>query len=213
MKIYKILLLPFAAVFRLFNFVGLFRFAACNSKQFFYKADSSKANKVKQPDCSQNWNCINHKYAYTVEFDSEELVRNCINAIDSQLNVTRLIYTVEQGEQKTEMIKEDVEHGASFRAARTHSDTIKSFASDTLVYDLIGKIRENTQLTRRTVAKILKGITASKFSLFQVNPEEFIKKVAHIINEQKASIIVEHVMYNKTDEAPFDSEIFNQAKG
>ena len=58
----------------------------------------------------------------------------------------------------------------------------------------------------------MKGISPIKFGLFKVNPEEFIKKVSNLINEQKASIIVEHVSYNKTSEAPFDSDIFTQQK-
>jgi type III restriction enzyme len=158
------------------------------------------------------WNCINHKYAYTVEFDSNELIKNAVNAIDQELNVTRLIYTVETGEQKGEMVKEEVEQGQSFKNARTRSDTITSFASDSVTYDLIGKVREKTQLTRKTVATILRQINPLKFELFKVNPEEFIKKVSNIINEQKSTMIVQHVSYNKTEEAPFDSEIFTQEK-
>ena len=158
------------------------------------------------------WNCINHKYAYTVDFDSNELIKNSIAAIDRDLNVTRLIYTVETGEQKSEIVKDDIDNGQSFKNAKTHSDAINSFASENIEYDLLGKIREKTQLTRKTVAMILKGISPMKFGLFKVNPEEFIKKVSTIINEQKATMIVEHVTYNKTDEAPFDSNIFTQEK-
>lgn len=158
------------------------------------------------------WNCINHKYAYTVDFDSNELIKNSIAAIDRDLNVTRLIYTVETGEQKSEIAKDDIDHGQSFKNAKTHGDTINSFASESIEYDLLGKIREKTQLTRKTVAIILKGISPMKFGLFKVNPEEFIKKVSTIINEQKATMIVEHVTYNKTEEAPFDSNIFTQEK-
>jgi len=158
------------------------------------------------------WNCINHKYAYTVEFDSKELIKKSIESIDSNLNVTRLMYTVSTGEQRDEMVKDDINSGTSFKAAKTHSSTIDSFASEELTYDLLGKIRERTQLTRRTIADILMNIHPKKFALFQVNPEEFIKKVSTLINEQKASIIVEHVSYNKTSEAPFDSDIFTQQK-
>jgi type III restriction enzyme len=158
------------------------------------------------------WNLINNRYAYTVEFDSKELIEHAINAIDNELKVTRLIYTVETGEQKTEMIKEEIERGESFKNARTRSDTIKSFASEDIKYDLIGKIREKTQLTRKTVAAILKGINLLKFELFKINPEEFIKKSSNIINEQKSTMIVQHVSYNKTKEAPFDSDIFTQEK-
>ena len=158
------------------------------------------------------WNCINHKYAYTVQFDSNELIQKSINSINRNLNVTRLIYTVERGEQKSEMVREEIDSGTAFKTAKTHSGEIQSFASETLEYDLLGKIREKTQLTRRTVAKILTGIDSVRFELYKVNPEEFIKKVSTLINEQKATIIVEHVTYNKTDESPFDSNIFTQEK-
>lgn len=158
------------------------------------------------------WNCINHKYAYTVQFDSNELIKNAVSAIDLELNVTRLIYTVGTGEQKNEMDREDIDKGQSFKNARTRSDTITSFASESIQYDLVGKIREKTQLTRKTVTEILKQINHVKFMMFKINPEEFIKKVSNIINEQKSTMIVQHVTYNKTEEAPFDSEIFTQEK-
>ena len=158
------------------------------------------------------WNLINHKYAYNVNFDSDELIKNSISAIDRELNVTRLIYTVATGEQKSEMSKEDIEKSQSFKNAKTKSDTIQSFASESIEYDLIGKIREKTQLTRKTVAEILKGIDQTKFMMFKINPEEFIKKVGNIINEQKSTMIVQHVTYNKTLEEPFDSTIFTQEK-
>lgn len=158
------------------------------------------------------WNCINHKYAYTVEFDSKELIEKSIKAIDNELNVTRLIYTVQTGEQKSEMTKEEIDQTAGFKNARTRSDVIESFASEDIKYDLIGKIREKTQLTRRTIAEILKGIDPIKFAMFKTNPEEFIKKASNIINEQKGSIIVQHVSYKKTEEESFDSEIFTQEK-
>ncbi|MGD9909453.1 MAG: type III restriction-modification system endonuclease [Candidatus Izemoplasmatales bacterium] len=158
------------------------------------------------------WNCINHKYAYTVQFDSDELIKNAVLAIDQELSVTRLIYTVATGEQKNDMEREDIDKGQSFKVAKTRSDTINSFASDSIEYDLIGKIREKTQLTRKSVAEILKRINHVKFMMFKINPEEFIKKVSNIINEQKSTMIVQHVTYNKTQEAPFDSEIFTQEK-
>jgi type III restriction enzyme len=158
------------------------------------------------------WNCINHKYAYTVQFDSDELIKNAASAIDQQLYVTRLIYTVGTGEQKDEMDKDSIDKGQSFKTARTRSDAITSFASENIEYDLVGKIREKTQLTRKTVVEILKRIDQNRFMMFKINPEEFIKKVSNIINEQKSTMIIQHVTYNKTAEAPFDSEIFTQEK-
>lgn len=158
------------------------------------------------------WNCINHKYAYTVEFDSEDLIKKSIKSINEHLNVTRLIYAVQTAEQKDKMNKDEIKSGDVFGAVKTRTVSIESFASEELKYDLLGKIREKTQLTRRTIANILKGIESEKFCLFQTNPEEFIKKISVLINEQKGSIIVEHVSYNKTNEEPFDNNIFTLQK-
>ena len=157
------------------------------------------------------WNLINHKYAYTVEFDSEELIKNAIKAIDSSLFVTELTYTVSTGEQNGEIDADEIKNGVSFRTAKTRTETLRTAASDTITYDLLGKIVGNTLLTRKTVAKILCGIEPIKFFMYQKNPEEFISKVSKLINEQKASLIVDHITYNLID-GTFDSDIFAESK-
>ena len=157
------------------------------------------------------WNLINHKYAYTVEFDSEELIANAIKVIDHDLYVTQLTYTVSTGEQKAEIDAEEINNGVSFRTAKTRTETLRTAASDTITYDLLGKIVANTLLTRKTVARILQGIHPQKFAMYQANPEEFINKVSKLINEQKASLIVDHITYNMLD-GTFDSDIFTESK-
>ena len=157
------------------------------------------------------WNLINHRYAYTVEFDSNELIHNAIAAIDASLYVTELTYTVSVGEQKSEIDAEELKNGVAFRTAKTRTDKLRTAASDTLKYDLLGKVVANTLLTRKTVAAILSGIHPQKFAMYQKNPEEFINKVSRLINEQKASLIVEHITYNLID-GNFDSDIFTESK-
>ena len=75
-----------------------------------------------------------------------------------------------------------------------------------MTYDLIGKIAEGTKLTRRSVARILDGIHPKTFAMFRDNPEEFIVKAIRLINEQKATMIVEQISYNRT-EGVYDSAI------
>lgn len=157
------------------------------------------------------WNLINHKYAYTVEFDSEELIRNAVRSIDESLYVTTLTYTVSTGEQKDEIDSDEIKNGVSFRTAKTHTESIRTVASGTIKYDLLGKIASQTALTRRTVAMILKTIRADKFACYRANPEDFINKIVALINEQKASLIVDHVTYNQID-GSFDSTIFTESK-
>lgn len=157
------------------------------------------------------WKLINHKYAYYVDFDSNELIKNCIREIDDKLFVATLSYTLSSGTQKAKINVDEIENGVSFEATKTVTKNLKNNANNNIVYDLLGKIASQTSLTRKTIAEILKGISSLKFSLYKNNPEEFINKVTKIINEQKASIIVEHVTYNQI-EGEFDSNIFNESK-
>lgn len=157
------------------------------------------------------WNKINHKYAYTVSFDSNELIKNSIDRINEKLFVTELQYTATTGHQKSEINEYEIERGASFTGEKTKTKTLKYAETSQIKYDLIGKIAEGTVLTRRTVSAILQGIGENKLYMFRNNPEEFISKVIRLINEQKATMIVEHISYD-TIEGEYDSSIFTAEK-
>ena len=157
------------------------------------------------------WHTINHKYAYTVDFDSAELIRKAIVYINAKLFVSELQYTTTVGRQKTEMNEYEIERGESFTDEKTRTQTLKHTETSQVKYDLIGKIAEGTILTRRTVSKILQGIRLDKLYMFKNNPEEFITKVIRLINEQKATVIVEHISYD-TIEGEYDSAIFTAEK-
>lgn len=157
------------------------------------------------------WREINHKYAYTVEFDSDELIKKAIAHIDEKLFVSELQYTATIGRQKAEMNEYEVERGASFTGEKTRTQTLKHAETSQIKYDLIGKVAEGTTLTRKTVSAILQGIRMDKIHMFKNNPEEFISKVIRLINEQKATMIVEHISYD-TIEGEYDSTIFTAEK-
>lgn len=157
------------------------------------------------------WKQINHKYAYTVEFDSDELIEKAIAHIDEKLFVSELQYTTTIGRQKDEMNEYEVERGASFAGEKTRTQTLKHAETSQIKYDLIGKVAEGTTLTRKTVSAILQGIRMDRLYMFKNNPEEFISKVIRLINEQKATMIVEHISYD-TIEGEYDSNIFTAEK-
>lgn len=157
------------------------------------------------------WHEINHKYAYTVEFDSEELIKKAITHIDEKLFVSELQYTTTIGHQKSEMNEYEVERGESFDKEKTRTQTLRHAQTSQIKYDLIGKVAEGTVLTRKTVSAILQGIRIDKLYMFRNNPEEFINKVIRLINEQKATMIVEHISYD-TIEGEYDSSIFTAEK-
>ena len=157
------------------------------------------------------WHEINHKYAYTVEFDSDELIEKSINHINDRLNVAELQYTTTRGTQKVNIGQYDIEQGSMFMMDRAKTEILKHSHTSQIKYDLIGKIAEGATLTRKTASAILQGIKIDKLYMFKNNPEEFIKKVAKLINEQKATMIVDHISYNTID-GEYDSSIFTAEK-
>lgn len=165
--------------------------------------------KVKDNPLNENWAAfkdlwerINKRYAYTVEFDGNELIKKSIAAIDTELKVARLSYTLTKGSQE----------GTDFNIERTETKKLERSHGGLATYDLIGKIAEGTSLTRRTVATILDGIKKQQLWLFRENPEEFIAKVIGIINKQKASVVVEHITYAPSAEEPYSQDIFNMSR-
>lgn len=157
------------------------------------------------------WTAINHRYAYTVDFDSNELIGKAIAAINAELYVSQLQYTVTVGSQREQISGEQMRESDSFGAVKTKTSTLKHTEVSQIKYDLVGKIADGTVLTRRTVTAILKGIDPMKFAMFQNNPEEFISKVIRLIKEQKATMIVEHITYDTID-GGYDSSIFTAEK-
>ncbi len=156
------------------------------------------------------WSRINRKAVYRVEFESTELVQKSIKALDSQLRVTPLQYTVQKGEQISAVTDEQLKSGDSFKVTSTSTERGGSVYSD-VTYDLVGKIAENAHLTRKSVAEILTGIEAFIFTQFQKNPEHFVAEASRLIKEQKATSIIEKLVYDGVEDR-YETDIFTAAQ-
>jgi type III restriction enzyme len=182
--------------------------------------DDGNKTKIPENELNENfykkefqtlWGYINHKYAYTVDFKSEELIEKAVKHINEKLVVSRLQYTTTTGEQRKTMNEHELERGDSFDTSKTSTKTLRYAEASQIKYDLIGKVAEGTILTRKTVSSILQQLDPIRLAMFQENPEEFISKVIKLIKEQKATMIVEHVSYNSI-EGQYDSAIFTAEK-
>ena len=180
--------------------------------------ENSRAENIKKLEVNENfkkkefqelWNKINVKTAYYVDFDTEELIKNCIIALDRDLRVSDITYQVKAGEMESISSKEELEKGEAFKVKETAMDKDYSAVTTTIRYDLVGKLVDETKLTRKAIVNILKGIRPLTFYLFRKSPEEFILKASRIINEQKAAMIIQHITYNTIDEV-FDANIFTE---
>lgn len=145
------------------------------------------------------WAKINLKSIYEVNFNSDKLVEDSKVRINADLHITERTYEVKSGELK-QSTREELGNREAFKETDRSTKKLNSDIYSNTVYDLVGEIVKVTNLTRRTIVEILKSIAPLKFLLVRKNPEEFIAKISKLINEVKASLIINNIVYHKTEE-------------
>lgn len=164
-------------------------------------------SKLAMPEFKALWEKINSKSVYIVDFDTDELVRKSIDSLDRKLRVSKIYFKVETGAMEQIKSKEELVSGASFVKEEFASYGKVVTTSSNVKYDLIGKLVDETGLTRKAVIQILQGIQPATFNQFKNNPEEFIIKVAALINDEKATVIIEHITYDVMDDK-YGTDVF-----
>lgn len=164
-------------------------------------------SKLAMPEFKALWEKINSKSVYVVDFDTEELIRKSINSLDRKLHVSKIYFKIETGTMNQIKSKEELISGSAFvkEVSQGYGNVIS--VSSNVKYDLIGKMVDETGLTRKAIIKILQGIQPSTFDQFKINPEEFIIKASSLINDEKATAIIEHITYNVMDDK-YDTDVF-----
>jgi type III restriction enzyme len=188
-----------------------------SESQITQPEDGRKAKKLEtnanfdKREFKELWARINRKAAYSVQFDSDELVGKAVLALDEHLRVAPLQYTIQRGEQSAQASYDEMKSGDAFVLKETQTEQNTHSIHSAVKYDLIGKLAEGTQLTRRTVADMLRAINLAVFAQFKTNPEHFIAEAIRLINEQKATVIIEHLAYSPTEDK-FDLDIFTRGQ-
>ena len=168
-------------------------------------------NKMAMPEFKALWSKINTKTVYEVHFNTNELIKKAISNLNVNLRVANIYFKIETGSQ-TDRIesKEDLLEGKTFVKEDTKSYNSQRYSkvNNAVKYDLVGKLVKETNLTRKDIIAILTGIEKNVFNMFKNNPEEFIIKAARIINDAKATTVIEHISYESTNNH-YDIDIFN----
>ena len=161
------------------------------------------------------WAKKSPKSVYIVDFDTDELVRKSIDSLNRKLMVSKIYFKVESGSMNEIESKDALLSGEAFKRETTASHNAESnkfskiAANRSVKYDLIGKLVDETGLTRRAIVEILKGIRSDVFAQFKDNPEEFILRAAGLINDEKATAIIQHITYDVLDEH-YETDIFTE---
>ena len=155
------------------------------------------------------WNKINVKSIYEVDFDSNELIEKAVKALNDKLIISKMRVRITEGEQRNTMSVSQLKDEDSMIVGKVRNEVYNDFVPVTTKYDLIGSVATDTGLTRHTIIEILKNIRQDVFEQFKYNPEEFIRKASNLINDEKATTIIDGITYNKTEDK-FSNEIFTE---
>ncbi len=157
------------------------------------------------------WEKINLKTIYEVKFDTDKLINDSKIRINAQLNIGDRVYEVKTGELQ-DGTREQMQEGSLVKESERQYLKLKNDLYTNTVYDIVGEIEVHTNLTRSTIVAILKAIKEEKFLLLRKNPEEFIAKCSKLINEVKASLIINNIVYHKIEERHDAKTVFTNDK-
>lgn len=151
---------------------------------------------LQSPEFKKLWEKVKYKTTFSVNFDSEKLIAACISALDNRLIVRRgrLIFS-----------KAKISITESQVAAEDAQVYLSNIDEEiTVLPDIVSYLQNETQLTRRSIVRILTGTV--KLPFFKVNPQKFIEGCIEIINEQMRLHITDGIKYHKIGDAEYYSQ-------
>jgi len=150
------------------------------------------------------WDRIKHKTTYRVEFDNEKLIAECIKAIAEGPAVSRA---------RVRIRKANISIGkGGVEAHEKDKDTTTILTvdeGDIVLPDVLTDLQDRTQLTRRSLVRIL--IKSGRLKDFKRNPQSFIEMAGEVINRAKRLALVDGVKYHRIgDESFYAQALFQQ---
>ena len=153
---------------------------------------------LNSPEFAALWERVKYKTTFSVDFDSNSLIKECIRALDDRLKFSR-------GKLKYTRVNLEMNIGG----LQVNEDEVKTYSENInneveVLPDIVGYLQNETQLTRKSIVKILTG--TNKLPYFKINPQKFIEGCIDIINEQMRLHIIDGIKYKKMGDAEYYSQ-------
>lgn len=126
-----------------------------------------------------------------MQFDNEKLVNECASAITNAPPVTKT---------RVQIRKADLAIGkGGVEAHQSAASAPITIAEDDIeLPDVLTDLQDKTQLTRRSIARILKS--SGRLDDFKRNPQQFIEIASESINRTKRLALVDGIRYRRIGE-------------
>ena len=148
------------------------------------------------------WDRIKHKTTYRVQFDNDKLLAECADMMRSSPPVTKTRVQIRKADLA-------IGRGGVLAEETTVAAPIIIEETDIELPDLLTDLQDKTQLTRRSLARILTG--SGRLDDFKRNPQQFIELATESINRTKRLAIVDGIRYQRIgDDDYYAQELFEQ---
>ena len=137
-----------------------------------------------------------------MQFDNEALVESCIRALRDAPPIPRT---------RLQWRKADIAIGKAGVEAteRQGAQTVVLDEADIDLPDLLTDLQDRTQLTRRTIHRVLSG--SGRLDDFKRNPQAFIELSGEAIKRRKRLAVVDGIRYQRLgDDHYYAQELFEQ---
>ena len=148
------------------------------------------------------WDRIKHKTTYRVRFDNESLISRCAEAVRNGPPVPRARVTIRKADLA-------IGQGGVVPLETATTAPVAIDEGDIVLPDLLTDLQNRTQLTRRSLVRIL--IESQRLYDFSRNPQAFIEATAEIVNRAKKLALVDGIRYQRVGNGEFYAqELFEQ---
>ena len=156
---------------------------------------------LESPEFKELWDRIKHKTTYRVRFDNGGLIDDCVSAVRSSPPIART---------RLQWRKADIAIGQGGVAAEeVGTATVALDEEQVELPDILTELQDRTQLTRRTIARIL--LDSGRLEDFKRNPQEFIDRTADIIDSSKRKALVGGIKYQRIGDSDYYAqELFDE---
>ena len=157
---------------------------------------------LESPEFKALWDRIKHRTTYRVHFDNDKLIVNCIRAVQELPPIAPA---------RIQWRKADVAigRGGVSVAEKQGAQRVNLGADDIELPDVLTQLQDVTQLTRRSLARIL--VDSGRLGDFKRNPQQYIEQVGEVINRSKRLALVEGIRYQKIGDGEFYAqELFEE---
>lgn len=133
------------------------------------------------------WNKIKHRTRYRVTFETPDL-------IDRALARIKQIEPIKAPRVSTTVVEVDISE-AGVSADRQIASRVRDVQSVTILPDILAYLQKETELTRHTLAEILKR--SGRLGEFKINPQAFMAAFAEEISRALHDLMLEGIKYEK----------------